>query len=175
MQINNLNISLHNSGNCNVKTWTHYQTQFIYPYNSSTEREHAILQPKFLPYKYIYDTEMGWKGRRENLIEMWVPCRVIRILKALLTLQSRCNLITAGFLISVLSLRSLLQASDWSYGSEALLCTLVVSFCGKMQVYGTVMSVCANAGLWYRNVPMYKWWFIAPRRPHVPMHKHPRK
>jgi len=55
---------------------------------------------------------MEWKGRRENLIGMQIPCRVIRILKALLTLQTRCNLIKAGFLISVLRLRSLLQASD---------------------------------------------------------------
>ena len=154
MQINNLNISVHNSGNFNVKTWTHYQIQFIYPYISSTEMEHAIIQPKFLPCKYIYDREIEWKGRRENLIEMRVPCRVIRILKALLTLQARCNLIMAGFLISVLRLRSFLQASDWSYGSEASYFTLLVSFYGKMQVYGTVMSVCANAGLWYRNVRM---------------------
>jgi hypothetical protein len=90
-----------------------------------------------------------WGGNevRENLIEIRVPYRVIRVLKALLTLQARCNLITAGFLISVLRLRSLLQASDWIYGSEASYCTLLVSFYGKMQVYGIVMSVCANAGL----------------------------
>jgi hypothetical protein len=80
---------------------------------------------------------MGWKGRRENRVEMRVPCRVIRILKALLTLQARCNLITAGFSISELRLRGLLQASDWSYGSEASYCTLLVSFYVKMQVYGT--------------------------------------
>jgi len=126
--------------------------------------EHAIIQPKFLPCKYIYCREIGWKGKREYLIEMQVPCRVAGTLKALLTLQARCNLITAGFSISVLRLRSLLQESDWSCRSEASYCTLLVSFCGKMQVYGTVMSACANvnlwcllslcfnAGLWYRNV-----------------------
>ena len=174
MKINCLNISLQNSGNFQVKTWTRYQIQFIYHYQSSTEIEHAIIQSKFLPCKYIYDREMGWKGRRENLIEMPVTCRVIRILKALLTLQARCNLITAGFSISVLRLSSLLQASDSSCESEASYCTSLVSFYGKMQVhgtvmsyvplqvYGTAMSVCANAGSWYRNVPMCQCRFMVP-------------
>jgi len=31
-----------------------------------------------------------------------------------------------------------------------------------MQVYGTVMSVCANAGLWYCNVRMYQCRFMVP-------------
>jgi hypothetical protein len=124
--------------------------------------EHAIIQPKFLSCKYICDREMGLKGRRENLIEMPVPCRVIRILKALLTLQASCNLITAGFSISVLCLRGLLRANDWSCGSEALYCTLLLSFYGKMHVYGTEMSVCANAGLWYRNVRMCHCMFMVP-------------
>jgi len=29
--------------------------------------EHAIIQPKFV--LWIYDREMWWKGRRENLID----------------------------------------------------------------------------------------------------------
>jgi len=127
---------------------------------------------------------MGWKGRRENLIEMPVTCRVIRILKALLTLQARCNLITAGFSISVLRLSSLLQASDSSCESEASYCTSLVSFYGKMQVhgtvmsyvplqvYGTAMSVCTNAGSWYRNVRMCHCRFMVPQCPYVPMQVH---
>jgi hypothetical protein len=41
MQINNPNVSLHISGNFNVKTWTQYKILFIYRYDSSTEIEHA--------------------------------------------------------------------------------------------------------------------------------------
>jgi hypothetical protein len=157
-----------------METWRYYQIQFIYRYHSSTEMEHAIIQPKFLPCKYIYYKEIGWKGRRETLIEMRIPCRLFGILKALLTFQARCNLITAGFSISVLRLRSLLQESNWSCRSKASYCTLLVSFYGKMQVYGTVMSVCANvnlwcllslcsnAGLWYRNVRMCHCRFMVP-------------
>jgi len=66
----------------------------------------------------------------------------------MLTLQARSNLITADFSITVLRLRSLLKAGDSSYGSEASYCTLLASFYGKMHVFGTVKSACANAGLW---------------------------
>jgi hypothetical protein len=46
---------------------------------------------------------------------------------------------------------------------------LLVSFYGKMQVYGIVMSLCANAGLWYCNVRMCQCRFMVLYHPYVPM------
>jgi hypothetical protein len=57
--------------------------------------------------------------KRNLIIKMRVHCRVITILKALLTLQARRNLITVGISISILRLRRSLQASDLNYESEA--------------------------------------------------------